>query len=74
MAFIYYLLLQDRIDEAFHLLNQLDESIKGQHQLQFDYIECFIDMYKGYPSFAKSRAIAKKYVDYPVKAWQKLFK
>lgn len=74
VAFIYYLLLQDRIDEAFNLLMHLDESLKDQHQLQFDYIECFIDMYKGYPSFAKSRTIAKKYVDYPVKAWQKLFK
>ena len=31
-------------------------------------------MYKGYPSFAKSRTISKKYVDYPIKAWQKLFK
>ena len=31
-------------------------------------------MYKGYPSFVKSRVIAKKYVDYPIKSWQQFFK
>lgn len=74
VAFIYYLLLQDRIDEAFNVLTQIEEKDKADHQLQFDYIECFIDMYKGYPSFSKSRKIAEKYVNYPVASWRKMFK
>lgn len=31
-------------------------------------------MYKGYPSFSKARKVAEKYVNYPVKSWQKMFK
>ena len=31
-------------------------------------------MYKGYPSFSQARSIAAKYLDYPVKSWQKMFK
>jgi len=31
-------------------------------------------MYKGYPTFAQARKIAEKYVNYPVKSWQKMFK
>lgn len=31
-------------------------------------------MYKGYPTFAKARKLALKYVDYPVATWQKMFK
>ena len=31
-------------------------------------------MYKGYPTFTHARSIAAKYLDYPVKSWQKMFK
>lgn len=37
--------------------------------LQFDYIECFIDIYKEYPTFAQARKIVQKYTNYPVKTW-----
>jgi hypothetical protein len=55
-------------------LQKLNEDDKDEHRLQFDYIECFIDMYKGYPSFTKARKIVGKYLKYPVQSWQKLFK
>ena len=55
-------------------MSLVDKKKKKEHQLQFDYIECFIDMYKGYPTFAKARKIAQKYVDYSVVTWQKMFK
>jgi hypothetical protein len=74
ISFIYFLLLQDRIDEADALLAQLDEQSQNQHRLQFDYIQCFIDMYRGYPSFAKARKIVGCYLEYPVQSWQKAFK
>ena len=51
-----------------------DTSAEKQHQLQLDYIKCYIDMYKGYPSFGQARSIAARYLDYPVKSWQKMFK
>lgn len=31
-------------------------------------------MYQGYPTFTKARTISKEYVEYPIKAWQGLFK
>lgn len=73
ITFVYYLLLQDRIDEAQAILDLVPEAHKNEHRIQFDYIECFIDMYKGYPSFSKARKISQNYVDYPVKSWKKLF-
>lgn len=73
ITFVYYLLLQDRIDEAQTILDLVPEAHKNEHRIQFDYIECFIDMYKGYPSFSKARKISQNYVDYPVKSWKKLF-
>lgn len=66
--------MQDRIDEAFNLLSSIEEKDKEEHRLQFDYIECFIDMYKGYPTFSRARKIAEKYVGYEVKSWQEMFK
>jgi hypothetical protein len=73
MTFIYYLLLQDRVDDAYRLMEEMGEDDKEKHALQFDYIECFVDMYKGYPSFTKSREIAQRYVKYPINSWQQLF-
>ena len=37
-TFIYYLLLQDRIDEAYSALCLLSEKEKQEHAIQFDYI------------------------------------
>lgn len=74
VAFIYYLLLQDRIDEAETVLSHIEQAVRGEHELQFDYIQCFIDMYKGYPTFSKARKVSVKYVEYPVKSWHKMFK
>lgn len=74
IVFIYYLILQDRIDEAHTVLSQIDEASRQAYQLQFDYIESFIDMYKGYPSFTKARKISEKYLEYPVPTWQKIFR
>lgn len=31
-------------------------------------------MYKGYPTFSQARKIVERYINYPVKAWQKLFR
>lgn len=57
-TFIYYLLLQDRIDEAYSVLSLLSEKEREEHEIQFDYIESFIDMYRGFPSFSKARKIS----------------
>ena len=74
LALVYYLLLQDRVDEAHHYYQaRVSKPERDQHQLQTDYIECFIGMYKEYPTFDTARAITKKYANYPVAGWRKLF-
>ena len=55
IVLIYYLLLQDRIDEAKTILETVNKEIREECPLQLDYIECFIDICQGYPSFAKAR-------------------
>lgn len=75
LGLVYYFLLQDRIDEASNFYEtRITKMEKDQHKLQVDYIECFFDMYKGYPTFEKARKIVQSYLNYPVISWRKLFK
>ena len=75
LALVYYLLLQDRIDEAENYYRtRVTKLERDQHQLQTDYIECFIGMYKEYPTFNTAKSIVKRYANYPVAGWRKLFR
>ena len=73
----YYLLLQDRIDEAIKLFQNIDrDAIKeegNECRLQYDYFAAYLDFYTGYPDFRVARSICEDYLDYPVLAWRKLF-
>lgn len=68
----YYLLLQDRIDEASNLIKSYSGQT-GPYKLQFDYIQCFLDMYEGFPNFGKARKIVQDYREYPISSWRVLF-
>jgi hypothetical protein len=75
LMLIYYLLLQDRIDEAILLFHQLapeDPALKDL-ELQYDYMTAYFDLYKGMPEFKKARGLCEKYLDYPVITWRSLF-
>jgi hypothetical protein len=70
MSVVYYLFLQDRVEEAltrFHTIKP--ESLPTQ--LQHDYFRCYADLYE--QQLADARAIAAKYAEYPVDRWRKLF-
>lgn len=67
------MLLQDRVDEATKLIKVLTEKEIKNHQIQFDYIQCFIDMYEGYPNFSIARKISEKYLNFPVLNWREMF-
>lgn len=71
MAVIYYLLLQDRVDESLQVFSQVDKS-KLTEQLQYDYFAAYLKMYEADPAAAK--AIADKYAEYPVNRWRDAFK
>jgi transcription termination factor NusB len=70
MALTYYLLLQDRIDEAIEQFEQVDKSQIAE-QIQYDYCHAYVNMYLEKPDAAA--AIAQPYADYSVDKWRKRF-
>ena len=77
MCLTYFLLLQDRINEAIEIFQQVSkDEIKydGGLQLQFDYMTAYLDFYLGWDTnYTVARDIVEKYKDYPVLHWKFLF-
>lgn len=73
VAFAYYLILQDRLREAQDLLNLMILQYPNEHEIQVDYMRCFLDMSLNTHNFSEARKIILKYKDYPVESWAKLF-
>lgn len=71
----YYLLLQERIDEAFSIYSNIpaDSPELVPLSLQYDYMGAYFDLYKGMPSFKTAKAICERYFDYPVTMWRTRF-
>ncbi|MEP6670826.1 MAG: hypothetical protein ABJF10_16835 [Chthoniobacter sp.] len=70
MSVVYYLFLQDRVEEAlarFHTI--APEALPTR--LQHDYFRCYAAFYEEQPAVA--RGLAQQYADYPVDRWRKLF-
>lgn len=75
LTLIYYLLLQDRIAEAKQIYSKVNSADKKLFKIQYDYIDCFIDMYSGATSsYETAKTVSQQYLDYPVLSWRKLFK
>lgn len=70
LAVTYYLLLQDRIDEAFDTFGRVNRD-KVTTKMQYDYCAAYLEMFDG--DLKKSRAIAAKYAEYPVDRWRTTF-
>ena len=70
MAVIYYLLLQDRVEESLEFFSRVDPAQLATH-LQYDYFAAYLDFYKAEPNLA--RQIAAKYAGYPVDRWREAF-
>ena len=70
MAVTYYMLLQDRIEEAQRFFKAVNPK-KLSTALQYDYFTAYMDFFNDKPSAA--RAIVKKYADHGVDRWRKLF-
>ncbi len=66
----YYLLLQDRIEEALGHFGKVDRSELNE-ELQFDYCDAYLDFYLENPESAARKA--SKWADYPVNAWRNRF-
>ncbi|MHC4404176.1 MAG: hypothetical protein ACYTG0_31365 [Planctomycetota bacterium] len=70
MAVTYYLLLQDRVEEAIRFFDRVDPK-KLATRLQYDYFAAYLDFYTAEPMLA--RKIAEKYADHPVDRWRNAF-
>ena len=77
LVLTYYLILQERIDEATLVFNKIDTSDVSSAdistRLQYDYFTAYLDFYNGAPEFKQARVICEKYLDYPVINWRNLF-
>lgn len=70
LALTYYMLLQDRIDEAINQFEQVDRAAVAE-KIQYDYCNAYVNMYLEKPDVAAN--IAQPYADYPVDKWRKRF-
>jgi hypothetical protein len=70
LAVTYYLLLQDRIDEALATFAEV-HSDQLATRLQYDYCAAYLDLFSDMPQ--RARDIATRYADHPVDRWRKAF-
>ena len=66
----YYLLLQDRIEEAMATFARVNVE-KVSTRMQYDYCAAYLDFFTD--EHARARNIAEKYVDHPVDRWRQTF-
>ena len=67
MAVTYYLLLQDRVEEALAFFRRVNPD-RLATRLQYDYFTAYLDFYTDDPQLAGP--IAERYADYPVDRWR----
>jgi hypothetical protein len=71
LAVTYYLLLQDRIEEALVTFAQVNPDLVPT-RLQYDYCAAYLDLFSPEPH--QARVIATRYADYPVDRWRNAFR
>ena len=70
LAVTYYLLLQDRVEEALSTFARVDQGNVAT-SLQFDYCSAYLAFFTG--DTARARTIAEKYAAHPVDRWKNTF-
>lgn len=71
MDAVYYLLLQDRVEEAAGFFSRIDPN-KILSRMQYDYCNVYLDFYSG--NLANARQVIAKYTQYPVPKWRNMFR
>jgi hypothetical protein len=70
MAITYYLLLQDRVEEAIAFFEQVNAA-DLETSLQHDYFAAYLNLYRA--DIDAARQIARRYVKHPVDRWRNAF-
>ena len=75
MMFVYYLQLQDRIQEATALFKTLPAPEKDSVlKVQYDYLIAYFDFFTGADSkYLVARRIVQQYDNYPIRKWRMMF-
>lgn len=74
LRFTYYLILQERFEEAifaFEKVDKLEFNNLNDFTIQYDYIAAYLNFSKG--SLSDSRALCNKYKNFPILYWRGLF-
>ena len=74
----YYLILQDRMDEALEMYKKIkpeevNDNNNKSYKIQYDYINAYLDFCFGYPDFNIAKSICNKYKDFPLIHWREKF-
>lgn len=75
VVLVYYLLLQDRIEDAMKFFARIKEEDiqKSDCVVQYDYMKGYLNFFNGHPKFTEAREIAEKYLKFPIIKWRNLF-
>lgn len=71
LAMTYYLLLQDRIEDALEMYDLINPATL-ETRLQYDLFAAYLNFYRERPDLA--RDVAEAYRDYPVERWRNHFR
>jgi len=73
LVYIYYLQLQDRIDEAIKVFRTLRVDCPSL-KLQYDYLSAYFDIFTGgADGYKVARTTIREYDNYPVAHWKMMF-
>jgi hypothetical protein len=78
LELIYYLILQDRMEEALNILQkikieEMEDNKNKSYRIQYDYINAYLDFCFGYPEFKIAKSLCSKYKDFPLEHWNEKF-
>ncbi len=74
----YYLIIQDRMNEALDVFNrikkeEIEDDNNKSYKIQYDYIYAYLDFSFGYPDFKIAKSVCKYYKDFPLLHWKEKF-
>jgi len=75
----YYLIIQDRMNEALDIFNrikkeEIEENIYNKsYKIQYDYLYAYLDFTFGYPQFKIAKSVCNYYKDFPLLHWKQKF-
>ncbi len=70
LAVTYYLLLQDRVEEAADTFARANR-VKVKENMQYDYLQAYLAMHRG--KLEDAAAMSRKYASHPVDRWRNRF-